>query len=238
MFFNRQHRKRFVFFERNQLMTRSDHLNSMFRQKYFPGFSRTDLIQFRAYYMTQFKTQKNLEQKVGWNSKKGQKERFEIFLKIGELNHQKLLDIGCGLGAFCQFLYRKKISAQYIGIDLFPEILQTAQQMNPQGYFEVRHLLMKPYPAGRFDFSFLSGLFNIQIQDNWKYMKSILTVALKQTKKAVAFNILNRELVFQESNRFSVNAAEIVRFARQLPVRQVKIFDHYHPVDLTLFLYK
>ena len=69
-------------------------------------------------------------------------------------------------------------------------------------------------------------------------MKELLTCVLKQTKKAVAFNVLNAESGLIESDRFMVHPGELVEFGRRLDVSRVHLIDHYHHLDLTLFLYK
>ena len=44
-----------------------------------------------------------------WQSKEGQIARFEVFLKFVDFKNCTVLDIGCGIGDFAQFLIDRKI---------------------------------------------------------------------------------------------------------------------------------
>ncbi|HXL73017.1 MAG TPA: class I SAM-dependent methyltransferase, partial [bacterium] len=178
------------------------------------------------------------EKRVGWKTAESQRVRFEEFNRVGSLKGSKILDVGCGLGAFWGYLQEKEIPVRYTGIDLFPEVIQEARRFHPNVKFEVRHILARPYPARSFDYSFLSGVFNIKVKNSWIYMKAMLKQSLRQTKKAVAFNVLNAESGLEESNRFVVTPREITALGRSLGVKKTHLLDHYHHLDLTLFLYR
>ena len=164
--------------------------------------------------------------------------RFEALTWVAPMKQAKILDVGCGLGAYWGYLKDQEVRVKYTGIDLFPNVIQEAKTIYPDARFEVRNLLARPYPTRSFDYSFLSGVFNVKVQDNWTYMRALLRQVLKQTKKAVAFNALNADSGLKESNRFLVTPKEIVTFGRSLGVKRAHLLDHYHHLDLTLFLYR
>jgi ubiquinone/menaquinone biosynthesis C-methylase UbiE len=210
----------------------------LLRLKDFPGFSEKNLNDLKKYYESQLKAHPEPEKRVGWKTAESQRVRFEEFTRVGSLKGSKILDVGCGLGAFWGYLREKEFTVKYTGIDLFPEVIQEAQKFYPDANFEVRHILTRPYPARTFDYSFLSGVFNVKVKDNWLYTKTMLRQILRQTKKAVAFNILNADSGLKESNRFVVTPQEITAMARSLGVKKTHLLDHYHHLDITLFLYR
>jgi len=209
-----------------------------FSTKDFPGFSTKDLKALELYYSRQLTRHRKPEKRVGWQNAQSQRVRFEAFLLVGPLAGAKILDVGCGLGAFYGYLREKRIRADYTGVDLFPGLIEEAGRVYPKAHFEVRNVFSRPFPAGSFDYAFLSGVFNMKVRDNWKYMKALLTLVLGQTRKAVAFNALNVEAGIRERNRFTVSPGDLVAFGRGLGVSRVHLMDHYHRLDLTLFLYK
>ena len=209
-----------------------------FRLKDFPGFSRADLASLQNYYHSQLEKHVAPEKRVGWNTAQGQRVRFEALSSVGRLNGAKVLDIGCGLGAFWGYLRAKRKKVGYVGVDLFPNVIREAKKLYPGVQFESRLLLSKPYPAGSFDYCFLSGVFNVKVKDNWRYMKAVLSSALKQARKAVAFNLLNAEAGLKETDRFAAHPKELAAFGKSLGPSRVHLMDHYHHLDLTLFLYK
>jgi len=209
-----------------------------FTLKDFPGFSAKDLKDLERYYAEQLHGHEAPERRVGWKTAESQRVRFEALTRVAPLKHSKVLDVGCGLGAFSGYLKDQEIPVKYTGVDLFPGVISEAKKIYPDARFEARPILRRPFPARTFDYSFLSGVFNVRVKDNWKYMEALLACVLKQTKKAVAVNVLNAESGLKESDRFMVTPKELVRFGRSLKVKRTYLMDHYHHMDLTLFLYK
>ena len=214
------------------------HLHPHFHLKDFPGFSAKDLLALERYYHAQLTGEKTPEKRVGWRTSQSQRVRFEALCAVGPLRGARILDIGCGLGAFWGYLKEKEIPVDYMGVDLFPNVVREARKIHPEARFQVRRLISRPFKAKSFDYAFLSGVFNVKVRDNWEYMRAVLLSALRQSRKAVAFNILNAEAGLQEKDRFAVEAKELAAFGRGLGVSRVHLMDHYHHLDLTLFLYK
>lgn len=209
-----------------------------FSPKDFPGFSARDLRALELYYSSQLNQRLTPEQRVGWQTAESQRIRFETLADVERLEGAKILDVGCGLGAFWDYLKHQKITVDYTGVDLFPNVIREAKRMNPDARFEARNLIRQPFMPRSFDFSFLSGVFNVKVRDNLEYMRVLLASVLKQTKKAVAFNLLNAEAGLIESNRFMMTPRDLVALGRRLNVSRVHLMDNYHHLDLTLFLYK
>ncbi len=209
-----------------------------FQVKDFPGFSRNDLRNLESYYSAQRIRHVLPEKRVGWLTAKSQRVRFEALALVGPLEGKKVLDIGCGLGGFYGFLKKQGIAVDYWGVDLFPPIIEDARIHHPGVQFESRVLLARPYPPRSFDDVFLSGVFNVRVKDNWRYMRALLKCALKQSRRAVAFNVLNAEADLREPDRFSAHPKKLVSFCRKLGPSRVHLLDHYHPMDITVFLYK
>jgi SAM-dependent methyltransferase len=209
-----------------------------FYLKDFPGFSRENLSALERYYRDQLHAHEAPEKRVGWNSAHSQQVRFEALAGVGKLDGAKILDVGCGLGAFWGYLKRSKVKAEYTGIDLFPNVIAEARKLYPEAAFESRVLTARPFRPGAFDYAFLSGVFNVKVRDNWKYMRAILSSVLRQTRKAVAFNVLSADAGIKEADRFTAGPKQLVALGRKLGVSRVHLMDHYHHLDLTLYLYK
>jgi SAM-dependent methyltransferase len=213
-------------------------IRPVFRLEDFPGFSQNDLMNLQRYYSTQRIRHLSPEKRVGWLTAESQKVRFEALASVEPLEGMKILDLGCGLGGLYGFLKERGIGVDYTGVDLFPPLIQEARKLNPGIRFETRVLLAQPYPSRNFDYVFLSGVFNVKVRDNWKYMRALLGAALRQCRRALAFNVLNAEADLREPDRFGANPRDLVSFCRRLGPSRVQLLDHYHPLDLTVFLYK
>ncbi|MGH7739715.1 MAG: class I SAM-dependent methyltransferase [bacterium] len=219
-------------------MKKSSSESSSFLLKDFPGFSARDLKGLRDYYTAQWTEHSAPEKRVGWRTAASQRVRLETLASVGDLRGKKILDVGCGLGALWVYLREQGIRADYTGVDLFAPVIAEAAAAHSDAVFETRNILARPFARGRFDFVFLSGVFNVKIRDNWEYMRALLSAALRQAREAVAFNALNAEAQLKEPDRFSVQAKDLVALGRRLGAPKVHLLDHYHHLDLTLFLYK
>jgi SAM-dependent methyltransferase len=61
----------------------------------------------------------------------------------------RLLDVGCGAGLFCQMASRQVV--QVAGIDATPEMLQIAMSRTPMALFEACDMEQLPFANGTFD---------------------------------------------------------------------------------------
>jgi ubiquinone/menaquinone biosynthesis C-methylase UbiE len=71
---------------------------------------------------------------------------------------EKLLDIGCGTGAFTQRL--SQINLTTVGIDISYECTKTASKCESNGYFCVGDAEHLPFPNGSFNIVLLSGILH------------------------------------------------------------------------------
>jgi hypothetical protein len=72
--------------------------------------------------------------KVGWENKKKALKRYKaISEKIGS-GDKTIVDYGCGIGNFSNFLPR---SIFYIGIDCYEDYIETAKRIHPEKSFGV-----------------------------------------------------------------------------------------------------
>src|SRR5258708_4222193 len=129
-----------------------------FHLKDFPGFSRKDLLALEHYYRVRLTGQSASEKRVGWNTPHSQEVRLEALAAAGKLRGMKILDVGCGLGALWGYLKKKRVKADYVGVDLFPNVIGEARKLYLGVHFEARVLTARPFPPETFDYAFLSGV--------------------------------------------------------------------------------
>ncbi len=130
---------------------------------------------------------------VDWNSEEGQLLRFEQLSKVIDSSNQfSVNDLGCGYGAFYEFLVKKYGTLFYSGIDISETMIQGAQQRyqeEPQAQF-----IISSQPNQILDYSITSGIFNVRFNRSdteWlEYIKSTLDVLHQTSRLGFAFNCL------------------------------------------------
>ena len=137
--------------------------------------------------------------------------RKVLELEAGHVRHelkgcQKLLDVGCGIGVFEQYLSDLDIT----GLDNDEEMLAEARKRNPERKFvrgDIEHLVMGELSAGSFDAVFtvatLEYLENYRdaIREAWKVTKKggrILAMILNSHSKYVKEHLRNPDSYFRK----------------------------------------
>ena len=149
-----------------------------------------------------------------WFSKTRQIARFDVIFNQLKLFHQRnsisISDVGCGYGAFLQYLSEKKIDEElsYYGYDVCPEVIKFCKKK----YFERASFYTKSVPIHKTDFVIMSGTFNFfptQDYNAWKvYFFKSLKLLWSEAKCAIIFNL-------QISNQATITPGGIVYAARE-----------------------
>jgi SAM-dependent methyltransferase len=75
---------------------------------------------------------------------------YEAVLKTAAVGkEQKVLDVGCGSGFFCQIATKR--GAHVAGIDAAPKLIEIARERTPKGDFHVGEMEELPFSAASFD---------------------------------------------------------------------------------------
>ncbi|HIA11641.1 MAG TPA: class I SAM-dependent methyltransferase, partial [Flavobacteriales bacterium] len=127
--------------------------------------------------------------------------RFEQLNNIISIsNGFSLNDLGCGYGAFYDFLRQKYDSFHYFGLDVSQDMIHAAQEC----YRDRNNVqfIVSNIPAQPADFSVASGIFNVRLgySDNeWKdYIKANLDILNRSSYVGFAFNCLTS---FSDKNK-------------------------------------
>jgi SAM-dependent methyltransferase len=119
--------------------------------------------------------------------------------RVGNFHSKRVLDFGCGCGAFAEFLTLiGQEPSIYFGVDVVPEFFQFAQEKMPNGKF------CHPDDLGntRFDFAIASGVFNNRRDDNRHFWKSMTRSLFDRCDEAIAFNMMSTYVDFQSPELF------------------------------------
>src|SRR5712692_2901218 len=92
-------------------------------------------------------------------SSEGHRFRFGKLMEIADLRNRRVLDLGCGIGAFYPFLVEKFGELDYTGIDLVPEMVDFATKKYPRARFLCQDLFADPLDE-TFDYVLTSTVFN------------------------------------------------------------------------------
>lgn len=127
---------------------------------------------------------------VGWGSF-SQLTCFAQLARVDGLTPgARVLDVGCGLGAFRRFLDNRGVVVDYTGYDICAPYIERAAADLPGGRFEVRDVVADP-PETRFDVVVASGVLNLMMRDHDDWVRAMIAAMYAATDHALAFNVLS-----------------------------------------------
>jgi len=193
-----------------------------------------------TFYSSQLKLHGDRPEALRWTPE-GQRMRYRLLLEITPdlegLQGKTILDYGCGKGDFLGFLKRHGIEADYTGIDINPELIALASMKHPEASFKVLDV-EETDPGEDFDYVFVCGVFNNNVEGATESMKNALRKLFARTRLALAVTGLTSHTRERDRELNYVSPVEMVDFAlRELTPHLVLRHDRV-PEDFTLFLYR
>ncbi|NQY80251.1 MAG: class I SAM-dependent methyltransferase [Candidatus Caenarcaniphilales bacterium] len=184
-------------------------------------------------YLSCLKEHKSGNLAVNWGSEQSQYKRFQVLFDIlPNIRNQSILDVGCGIGHFVDFLNMKDFNGDYCGIDLIDEMINEAKNRNPNKNFQIKNL--ENIEESSFDLVLMSGIFT-NASENILY--DILLQAYKISKLAVGFNCLSSWAQNKDENEFYPCPIETLKLCNSI-TKKLALRHDYLSHDFTIYLYK
>ncbi len=196
-------------------------------------FSKDQLLTF---YNRHYKKFGDRPEALRWTPQ-GQLKRYHTFLDIApDLNNQKILDYGCGMGDFYKFLKRRGIDVKYTGVDINENFINVAKKKYPECKFTVMNVDEDPL-EGYYDYIFICGVFNLRVPGVQDDLRNALVTLFKHCNKALALNALSSHTPTKDIELNYTSPEDIMRFAIENLSPAVFLRHDRIPDDFTLFIY-
>ncbi len=196
-------------------------------------YSKEQLLSF---YNRHYKKFGDRPEALRWTPQ-GQLRRYYTMLDIApDLNNQKILDYGCGLGDFYKFLKRRGLNINYTGVDINENFINAAKKKYPECTFMVMNVdddtLVEFY-----DYIFICGVFNLRVPGVQDDLRNALITLFKHCNKALALNALSSHTPTKDVELNYTSPEEIMKFAMENLSPSVALRHDRIPNDFTLFIY-
>jgi ubiquinone/menaquinone biosynthesis C-methylase UbiE len=181
----------------------------------------------------------NGAERVGWGSVDSQEKRFRVLTEIGNLDDDSILDVGCGLGAYFDYVHKKHSNLSYTGIDINLNMIQEAQQRHSDVEFIHANIIADTHTLNdrKFDYVFLSGALNLSADNHHDTIESIMKEMFILANKGVAINFLSVFSDYLTPGEYYCNPVDILQLAFSI-TKKVVLRHDYMPHDFTIYLYK
>ena len=192
---------------------------------------------------------------LDWKSKESQMARFSAILDIISFTEKKenisILDVGCGIGHFYEFLSSndliKQFKIKYEGIDISGKMTDFAKKKFPGIDFKQVDLINDKFDK-KYDYVMCSGAFNIRMADLAEHKDSVNKMISRMYNLCscgVAVNFLSQTSLYlippgkeAETEKYVFfSEEEVTKWVKALCSRYILRRD-YHPGDFTIYMLK
>ncbi len=199
----------------------------------------------QQHYKNLFKEHGNSPKSVQWSDELTQKNRFEILSQIsGEIN--SVIDLGCGLAHYFEFVKEQGFKGKYLGLDFVSEFVEANRDSFKDcrnAEFEVFDIMRDIIPSG-YDYIVISGMFNNKIEQNEALIFDVVEKCFKACQKGVAFNALSKYVDYFDEGLYYSDPLRVFDFCKRNLTRSVTLRHEYIlkpgsiPYEYTVYLYK
>ena len=192
---------------------------------------------------------------LDWKSKESQVARFAVLLDIISFTDKKedisILDVGCGLGHFYEFLVSngliKQLRIKYAGIDISRKMVDFAGKKFPGIDLKQVDLINDKFDK-KYDYVMSSGAFNIRMADIASHKTSVnqmISRMFNLCNCGAAVNFLSQSSIYMVPPGKDTETDKYVYFSEEEVTKWVKavcgryiLRKDYHPGDFTVYMLK
>ncbi|WP_321469660.1 class I SAM-dependent methyltransferase [Halarcobacter sp.] len=176
-------------------------------------------------------------------SDSGNLERMNALIKNLHISNSSVLDYGCGLAHFYEYLLKNFKEFNYTGVDIVDDFVDYNQkkyqkETNTVFYKVDDHSDVKE----KYDHIFVSGVFNVLIKENYtqqfEYIKESLLYLFSITNYSLSINFMSTNVDFINEGSYHQNVMEIYNFINRNLSKRIYLDQSYMPYEFTIRVYK
>jgi SAM-dependent methyltransferase len=184
---------------------------------------------------------------VGWTkSQEDADTRYRVMLEVlaGERGQPvTLLDFGCGASHLYEYLQaHERSDIAYSGLDISPRFLALSRSKFPHlTYYDV-DVLEGDGGLPTFDYIVMNGLFTAKCDLSFEvmldYFQRLVRRVFAKTRKAVAFNIMSKQVDWERDDLFHLPFDALASFLAREVSRHFVIRHDYGLYEYTTYVYR
>ena len=184
---------------------------------------------------------------VDWPDSQDALKRYDIMFDILPKDEVcTLLDFGCGLGHFYDYLKSYPISKEsglieYYGVDFSNKFINACHEKYGDFSFKQMDVLQNDC-LDDYDYIIANGVFTekreLSYNDMFSYFKETIKVLYKHTKRGLAFNVMSKHVDWERDDLFHVSFDEMASFLTKEVNAKFVFNNHYGLYEYTVYVYR
>ena len=173
------------------------------------------------------------------NSGNDEKQFLRCGVHLSAINKSKarVLDIGCGLGYFYEFLIKNNKEINFTGYDIINDYIIFCKEKFPDADFYCRNIFEDGID-GIYDTIVMSQVLNNRYSnsDNMDVMCQAIELSFKHTTDSVSIDMMSKYVDFENPELYYYQPEAIFKFAKSL-TKKVKLLHEYRPFEFCIQLF-
>lgn len=181
---------------------------------------------------------------VDWPNKVDALKRYKVMWEVVEQTINptpSLLDFGCGLSHFYEFLNDEGADAHYCGADISQKFIDASIKKFPTNTYYCLDIL-ENNSLPEFDYIVANGVFtekqSMSHSEMFNFMCDVLSELFSVCKKGMAFNVMSKNVDWERDDLFHVSMDELSAFVCQNLSRNFVIRNDYGLYEYTMYVYR
>ena len=192
---------------------------------------QTDMLVDMVYSHYVKKYTKNQPECVGWmDGTENALTRNEKLYEAGILDEDSILDVGCGVAHFYEFLNNQGWKGKYLGIDPNKEAIELIDE-------DINAMCgtIEDLDETKYDWVIASGVFNIGLQESLAFWT--IHNMICRAKKGVVFNMLT--CPYEHKSYKAYDSEWVKKKLSEYDNKEIKIVDGYleNNSEFTVYFY-
>jgi hypothetical protein len=184
---------------------------------------------------------------VDWPNYEDTLTRHQVMFELitskeqSHITNNTLLDFGCGLSHFYEWIQTQTNQPKYSGLDINEGFYNTSKNKYPDlNFYHSDILVNDDIPV--FDYIICNGTFTEKRDLTQDEMMNFFTLVLKKlwdkTNKGIAFNVMSKIVDWERDDLFHVSMDELGWFLKNNLSRNFVIRNDYGLYEYTVYVYK
>jgi len=180
---------------------------------------------------------------VDWPNYEDTLTRHQIMLELIKEENCSLLDFGCGLGHFQEYINTLPISnsIKYSGLDINRSFYNACKIKYP--YLDFYHIdILHENNLPNFDYIICNGTFtekrDLTQEEMMEFFTSAITKLWNKCSKGISFNLMSKHVDWEREDLFHVSLDELGWFLKNNISRNFVIRNDYKLYEYTVYVYK
>ncbi len=216
-------------------------------QRHLMPHSNKNYLEIMRHYDACLQQHGDTARGADWPNETDRQTRFSVMLDLlqGDTDdHVELLDFACGTGELLRRLHRlNRPSIAYQGADISRAALELARAKFPDTKFTTMDILAatdQEVASLSCDYCVINGLFTIKRglsnDEMWDFATRVIRRLWPITRKAMAFNVMSKQVEHERADLFHVSLDRMARFLHELAGRSVAFRADYGLFEYTCYV--